>query len=42
MIELNVDYISYKKIEEAAVSFAIQYGIDKEIPVPIEEVIEFE
>jgi Zn-dependent peptidase ImmA (M78 family) len=42
MIELDVKYIPYNKKAEQAVSFAIQYGIDKEIPVPIEEVIEFE
>ena len=42
MIELDVKYIPYNKIAEQAVSFAIQYRIDKKIPVPIEEIIEFE
>jgi len=42
MIELDVKYIPYNKIVEEAVSFAIQYGIEEEIPVPIEEVVEFD
>jgi Zn-dependent peptidase ImmA (M78 family) len=42
MIELDVKYIPYNKIAEEAVSFAIQYGIEEEIPVPIEEVVEFD
>jgi len=42
MIGLDVEYIPYRKIAEEAISFAIQYEIDKKIPVPIEEVIEFE
>ena len=41
MIGLDVEYIPYRKIAEEAISFAIQYEIDKKIPVPIEDVIEF-
>ena len=42
MIQLDVDFLTYNEIADVAHSFLDQYNKDGEIPVPIEEIIEFE
>ena len=42
MILLNVEYLSYNEITDVAYNFSASHKIEDKIPVPIEEVIEFD
>ena len=42
MTQLNVDFLSYKKIASEASRFLLTFGHGDTIPVPIEEIVEFD
>lgn len=41
MIQLNVDFLTYDKIVEESARFFSSFGADKDVPVPIEKIVEY-